>query len=96
MKDGSTTGKVLQILCYRVVTVRVDRGTSECTCFRAGRVFESLYHASGWVSRACEGFISHVVLSSQQYYLFLSLAELLVRVDPLSETFTSSSTGAAT
>jgi hypothetical protein len=45
------TGDVLQMLCYRVVTERFDRGTSECTCSRARRIFQSLCHASGWVSR---------------------------------------------
>lgn len=88
MKDGSiwSTDAMLQSRnASIVVQVNVHaRG-------RDGSSSRYIMHLAGSPD-SCEGFISHVV----QCYLFLNLAELLVRVEPLSEAFTSSTAGAAT
>lgn len=93
MKDGSicSTDAMLQSRHRKFRSVQVNVHARE----RDGSSGRYIMHLAG-CPESCEGFISHVVPSSQQYYLFLNLAELLVRVEPLSEAFTSSTAGAAT
>jgi hypothetical protein len=99
MKDGSTTGA--QAMFYRCYATESSQNVSivvQVNVHARGRDGSSsryVMHLAG-SPESCERFISHVVPSSQQYYLFLNLAELLVRVEPLSEAFTSSTAGAAT
>lgn len=99
MKDGSTTGA--QAMFYRCYATESSQNVSivvQVNVHARGRDGSSsryVMHLAG-SPESCEGFISHIVPPSQQYYLFLNLAELLVRVEPLSEAFTSSTTGAAT